>query len=178
MTIGSTSVDSSLWQLLESAQNSQTSQSNSLASLLSATSGDSSTGTTSASSSSDSSSVSNPGKLFSELEQLSKQNPAEFKKITAEIAQQLQNAAKNTTDSSEASALSQLAANFAAASKSGNFSDLFPKDAHAGVSGVYGASTQSAPPSGDSTLNSIFSQALSQIQSDLTGSNSSTKTSS
>jgi hypothetical protein len=179
MTISSTSADNSLWQLLQNSQNSQTNQANSLASLLSAIGVDSSTGTGPASSATnDSSSVSNPGKLFNELEQLSKQNPAEFKRITAQIAQQLQDAAKNTTDSSEANFLNQMASNFEAASKSGNFSDLFPKNSQAsGPGSQVSGHSYGAPLPSDDTLNSIFSQALSQIQKDLAGYSSSSNSS-
>lgn len=180
MTINPTSADTSVWQLLQTSQNSQTGQSDSLTSLFSAIGLDSSANTNSTSSvTNDSSGISNPAKLFSELEQLSKQNPEEFKKITAQITQQLQNAAKNTTDSSEANFLNQMASNFETASKSGNFSDLFPKSSQVSGSGShsYGTSVSSAPPPSDDTLNRIFSQALSQIQSDLAGYSSSSSSS-
>jgi hypothetical protein len=46
------------------------------------------------------------------LAQLSKSNPAEFKKNTACVSQQLAGAAKNSADPGQAQALSNLAANF------------------------------------------------------------------
>jgi hypothetical protein len=171
MTITSTSTDT-LLQLLQSSQESQTRQTNSLASLLPVASDASSSSTSSASSlTNDSSSVSNLGQLFSELEQLSKQNPAEFKTVTEQIAQQLQAAAKNPTDASESNALSQLAGKFEAASKSESISDLFPTGSQAtgsisqASSQSYGASTPAGTSSSDDTLNNIFARALSQIQS-------------
>jgi len=171
MNLSSISPDTSAWQLLQSAQNSPANQ-NSLAALLSATSADG-----------DSSSVSNPGQLFSQLEQLSKTNPTEFKKITSQIAAQLKTAASNTTDSSEANLLNQLATNFATASQSGKFSDLFPQRSEgsslsssgATASQPYGASsTQSAA---GEILSGIFSAALTQIRSDLNGGSATTSSS-
>ena len=141
-------------------------------------------------SSADASKLSTPGQLFKELESLSKSNPAEFKKITSKIAQQLQNAATSSTDPSQANFLSQMAANFSNASQTGNFSDLFAHSATASA-GTEGSAT--AVPAGPQTpyavangatvagatsttgaeaISTIFSQALAQIQTDLSGSTS------
>lgn len=122
---------------------------------------------------SDSTSVSDPGKLFAELKELSQSNPTEFKKITAEIAQQLQSAAKSSTDPTESSLLSEMASNFTTASESGKFSDLFPKQsAQSGTSQAYGNGT--ATPAKDDTVSQIFSNALAQIQSDLSSTGNTT----
>lgn len=133
----------------------------------------SSTPTPQALSSNDASSVSNPGMLFSQLQNLSQQNPAEFKKITAQVAQQLQGVSSN----SQSGVINQMASNFQNASQTGRFSDLFthspqtttqqgdttaasghPHHSHYAASGA---------ASDSSTVNSIFSQALSQIKVDL-----------
>jgi hypothetical protein len=158
MTISSTSStssDTSILQLLESLLNNGSN----------ATTGSSSAAT------GDSSSVSDPGKLFSELEKLSKSNPTEFKKITAEIADQLKTAASNTTDANQASFLNQLANSFETASQSGKFSDLFPHKAQSTSNSSTANQPYEPPPSND-VVNSIFSSALSQIQTDLNTSSS------
>jgi hypothetical protein len=141
--------------------------------------------------SNDSSSLSPIGQLFKELEALSKSDPTEFKKATAQIAEQLQSAANNSTDPGQANLLDQMAANFTKASQSGNFSDLFPSKSQDAVSELNSAAaTSQAPPpygrqssgsgagggidSGDDTLSAIFAQALSQIKSDLSSRSTST----
>jgi hypothetical protein len=141
--------------------------------------------------SSDSSSLSTVGQLFKELEALSKSDPTEFKKATAQIAEQLQSAAKNSSDPGQAHFLDQMAANFTKASQSGNFSDLFPSKSQDAASGSNSAAaTNQAPPpygrqssgsgvgggidSDNDTLSAIFSQALSQIKSDLSSSSTAT----
>jgi hypothetical protein len=170
MTISQTNASAAndLAQLLQTALALQTSS----------TSSSSSTQTSSTSSGADSTSVSGPGQLFSELEQLSKSNPSDFKTVTASISQELKSAASSATNSQQANFLNQMAANFATASQSGNFSDLFPPQ-----NGNSGAPPP-PPPSGqapnayaqnsNNPLEAIFSQALQQIQSDLNASTSST----
>ena len=122
----------------------------------------------------DASSVSDPGMLFSQLQGLSQQNPTEFKKITAQVAQQLQavSAGSSSAATSQSSLLSQMASNFQHASQTGSFSDLFthsPQTASTtAVSGnAHSQYTASNGASDSSTIHSVFSQALSQIQSDL-----------
>ena len=129
----------------------------------------------------DASTVSNPGLLFSQLQGLSQQNPTEFKKITAQVAQQLQAASAASAGSTSAaspqnSVLNQMASNFQHASQTGSFSDLFthsPQNTQPATTTL--ASGQSAQHYADSaaasdastTVHSIFSQALSQIKVDL-----------
>jgi hypothetical protein len=125
----------------------------------------------------DATSVSDPGMLFSQLQGLSQQNPAEFKKITAQLAQQLQAASASTAGSASAaspqsSLFSQMASNFQHASQTGSFSDLFTHTAQTASSSAASgnAHSQYAAANGasdSSTIHSIFSQALSQIKSDL-----------
>ncbi len=67
--------------------------------------------------------------FFNQLKQLSAQNPAEFKQVTAQIAQQLTAAAQSSTDPTQAAALNNLASNFTQASQTGQFSSLFAQPA-------------------------------------------------
>lgn len=179
MNVTSTSSYNNLWQLLQELQASQTDSTSSTSSLTNLLSENSTSSTNSASG--DSSSVSSPGQLFSELQKLSQSDPAEFKKITAQIATQLQAAAKNSTNSEQANFLNQMAANFQKASQSGNFSDLFPNQSQTSnsVGGTGGghhhhahghsdsdSDTTSLSSSSSNPISSIFSQALSQITAD------------
>lgn len=189
MNITSASATGGLWQLLQSAQTSTATVNNSAISGTSASSVSVSSG--------DKSSVSGPAQLFAALQTLSSSNPAEFKKIAAQIATQLQEAAKNSTDPSQSEALSQLASNFQTASQSGQFSDLFGQSqsaangsaatqgvAHGGHHHHYhggdgdgdGGSTSTSAQSQSSSnpLSAIFSNALTQIQTDLSSSASDT----
>lgn len=178
MNVNAASSATDLWKLLQSQH-------------VAATSGISSSTSTSGSSSvtsaaGDGSSLSSAARLFSTLHNLSQSNPAEFQKITAQIATQLQQAASTADDPSQKSALSQLAANFQSASKSGNFSDLFSQNgsdvastAHVGGHHHHyhagnDATTSAANTQGDSDpLSSIFSNALAQIADDVKTSTSS-----
>ena len=56
----------------------------------------------------DSTQISGPGQLMSQLQQLQSSNPAEFKQVTAQIAQTLQQDASTQTGSA-ATALQQIA---------------------------------------------------------------------
>lgn len=207
MHVSSTS-NTNLWQLVNTAQTQQTTASTTAAS----TNASNSSSSTS-SSTSDSSVLSGPAKLISELQTLSTSNPTEFKKITGELATQLQKAASSATQPGQKDFLNGLAANFQKASETGSFSDLIPQLNHSpaggetgtaptpvGTGGGTGGANGTAPlpvgtggangtgsttggtggvngtlhygPSpnnGDDTLASIFSQALSQVQSDLAG---------
>lgn len=120
-----------------------------LTSLISASStSQSSCGSAASATSSDGASLSGSGQLMAELKKLSESDPSEFKKITAEIATQLQSTASSTSDSGQASFLNSMASNFEKASQSGNFSDLFPQQGTSGSSSQTGSSqgTQQGPP--------------------------------
>jgi hypothetical protein len=60
--------------------------------------------------------------LFQQLDQLQTSNPAEFKKLATDAATQLNAAAQQSTDPTEASFLSNLAATFQKAADLGNLS--------------------------------------------------------
>ncbi len=126
----------------------------------------------------DAANVSDPGMLFTQLQNLSQQNPAEFKKITSQVAQQLQTASaasfgKASAGSAQANTLNQIASNFQHASQTGKFSDLFSHASQSANDSTASAAHQHYGDSGasqSSTIHNIFSQALSQIKTDLSSS--------
>lgn len=140
MHVSSTS-NTNLWQLVNTAQTQQTNASTSAAS----------TSASSSSSSSDSSVLSGPAKLISELQNLSTSNPTEFKKITGELATQLQKAASSATEPGQKDFLSELAANFQKASETGSFSDLIPQLNHSPAGGGTGTAPTPVGTGGGST---------------------------
>lgn len=101
-------------------------------------------------------SISERGRLFSGLETLSRSNPVQFRKNTANIAQQLVSTAQNATDPEFSNMLKSSAGSFEKASQSGVFSDLFSHEAPAGGHGFDLGSTSQ-----------IFSSALPQVSKDL-----------
>jgi hypothetical protein len=116
--------------------------------------------------------ISQPGQLFSQLSSLAQSDPAQFKAVTAQIAQQLTDAASSATGA-QADFLKKVAANFTAASQSGNSSDLMPKVGQGGK-GHHGhhhhaasaASTAPGTSSSDSVgqvLQGIISNALDSV---------------
>jgi hypothetical protein len=123
--------------------------------------------------------LSSMGQYFSELKQLSTQNPAEFKKITSEISQKLDTQAQNSTDPTQATQLKAIAGRFDQASKTGDFSSLLPPQSGTAAAGGkrhghhhHGsyeppASTDATTTSASSVLSSIFSQVGPEIQNAL-----------
>lgn len=120
--------------------------------------------------------VSQPGQLLSQLQNLAQTDPAQFKQVTANIAQQLQQAASSATGK-QAEVLNDLAARFQSASQSGKASDLTPQASqgtaqagghhhhhhHAQAAGDAGQSSGSSQSGNDSlwqTIQSIISNAL------------------
>lgn len=73
--------------------------------------------------------ISKPGQLMSQLSSLAQSDPAQFKTVTANIAQQLKDAASSQSGAS-ADILNKLADKFGNASQSGNASDLAPAGGH------------------------------------------------
>ncbi len=84
----------------------------------------------------ESATISTPGQLFSELQQLSQSDPTKFKAVAGQLATSFQNAAANATGP-EAKMLTNLANTFSAASQSGT---LQPPQAQAGAAQAGGAS--------------------------------------
>ncbi|QEL14314.1 hypothetical protein [Limnoglobus roseus] len=100
------------------------------------------TGTSATRSAGDAAQISGPGKLFSELQQLSVSDPDKFKAVTADIAAKLKEAAGTDASSTAAAAapgasslLTDLAAKFQQASDTGDVSVLQPKAGGPGGAG-------------------------------------------
>jgi hypothetical protein len=114
--------------------------------------------------------LSSPAQFFSELKQLSTQDPAQFKTLTAEVAQKLDAAAQNTSDPAQAAQLKAIAARFDQASQTGDFSSLLPPDSasaqthHGGRHHHGGHHASSGNSSANDTLSSIFASVGQQIQ--------------
>jgi hypothetical protein len=125
--------------------------------------------------------LSSLGQFFRELKQLSTQNPAEFKKITAKVAQKLDTQAQNTSDPTQAARLKAIASRFDEASKTGDFSSLLPPQSdgttppgakhHGGHYHHISYDSQAVPDSKrtdtGSVLSSVFSKVEPEIQSAL-----------
>lgn len=79
-----------------------------------------------------STSISTPGQFFSEMQQLSQQNPSEFKTVAAQVATSFQNAASQATGQ-EAQFLTNLANQFTQAAQTGTLQA--PQGAQSGQSG-------------------------------------------
>ncbi|MGH7972056.1 MAG: hypothetical protein ACREIC_25365 [Limisphaerales bacterium] len=139
-------------------------------------------------SSSDGLSISGPGQFFSQLQQLSAQNPADFKQVIAEMAQKLDTEAQQAGNSTDAQRLQSMAGRFEQASQTGDFSSLLPSNSDGSSSTAQAQGTQRAHSghhhghhaggvsdltSTDSTdplsdpLSSLFSQMGPQVQNAL-----------
>lgn len=115
-----------LWQLLAaSSQTTGTSQSS-----VQTVSSDSDTSV----------SLSDPGKIFSKLKQLSETDPEKFKTVMTDIADEIEKAAESSTDDNESGMLKSVAEKFKKAAESGDVSDAMPQ----------GPPPSGPPPSGAS----------------------------
>src|SRR3954447_8423141 len=116
----------------------------------------------------DSAILSDPAKLYSQLERLSNENPATFQKITAQIGKQLQVAANKLMDSSQVSFIAGLAEAFENASRSGEFTDLFPERevGHAAADTALTPAAQIRHETGFEVVARIFSDALDHLRRD------------
>ena len=127
---------------------------------------------TAATSAATSTSVSNGAKLLKQLQDLQKSDPAEFKKVTADIAAQL-TAAAQTAGGSEGGALTSLASKFTQASQTGTLTPLQSGHHHGGhhhaaASSDSSTSATSSPSSAVSSAIAAYQQASGQ-SSPLTG---------
>lgn len=132
--------------------------------------------------------ISQPGQLFSQLASLAQSDPAQFKSVTADIAQKLSDAASSQTGA-QAEFLKRMADNFTAASQSGNPSDILPKVGqggghHGGHHHHHAAAATSTAPDGSSTdplgelVQGIVSTALDSSSSSSSSSSLSSSSSS
>jgi hypothetical protein len=81
--------------------------------------------------------ISTPGQLFGELQQLSQQDPSKFKAVAAQLATTFQSAASQASGP-QAQFLTQLANQFTQASQTGTLQPPQSTQATAGVSGAAG----------------------------------------
>jgi hypothetical protein len=102
-------------------------------------------------------SISERAQLFSGLETLSRDSPAQFQKNTAAIAQYLRSAAANEEDPGQSGVLTSTASSFEQASQTGDFSDLFRHEGH-------GFGSDEPEPY---AVSQIFSHVLTQVSSDV-----------
>ena len=82
--------------------------------------------------------LSEPGKLFSQLQELSESDPEKFKTVMTDIATQIQEAAESSSDENESGMLMKVAEDFQSAAESGDLSEALPK----------GPPPQGPPPQG------------------------------
>ena len=148
--------------------------------ILNGTSTSSTSGTSSATSSltmgalatsgSDDSNFSQGAALMSKLSDLQSSDPDKFKEVAQQISDKLSEAAGSSSDSEQASMLSDMADKFATAASTGDMSSLAPPEAAAGA----GSQSQAAlkySQTGSSTgtnpmeaAGSIISEALSSVE--------------
>lgn len=128
----------------------------------------------SSSTSSDGAAISGPGQFFSQLQQMSTQNPAQFKQVMAEMAQKADSEAQTLGNSPQAQQLQTMAGRFEQAAQTGDFSSLLPQNASASNSTAQAPGTQAAHSGhhhhGGSAnlLSSLFSQMGTQLQNTAT----------
>ncbi len=94
-----------------------------------------------------SASISTPGQFFSEMQQLSQQNPTAFKSVAAEVATSFQNAASQASGP-QAQLLNKLANQFSQASETGS---LQPPQGGQSPQAVQGSQGVSASQPGGNT---------------------------
>ena len=128
------------------------------------------TSSSSSSTSSDGAAISGPGQFFSQLQQMSAQNPAQFKQVMAEMAQKADSTAQTIGNSTQAQQLEAMAGRFEQAAQTGNFSSLLPQNASASNSTAQAPGTQAAHSGhhhhggSSNLLSSLFSQMGTQLQ--------------
>lgn len=111
----------------------------------------------------DSATVSGPGQIFSQLQQLQSQDPTEFKQVVSTIASQLQTAASQTTGN-QSQFLSTLASNFNTAATTGNLASLEPHHRGHEGHGTYNQAGQVTPTSSSTTGSSTSTGGLNVQQ--------------
>ena len=120
--------------------------------------------------SSDSTAISGPGQFFSQLQQMSTQNPAEFKQVMAQMAQKADSEAQTLGTSPQAQQLETMAGRVEQAAQTGDFASLLPQNASATNGAAQAPGTQAAHSGhhhhggGSNLLSSLFSQMGTQLQ--------------
>ena len=85
----------------------------------------------------DASAISSPGQLYSNLQKLQAQDPTTFKTVVAQIASQLQTAAREQGDTAQGLFLSNLAQKFQNVANGGDLSQLTPTSPSNNIYAVY-----------------------------------------
>ena len=121
--------------------------------------------------------ISEPGQLFSELQQLQAQDPAKLKQIASQIANQLQAAAQQPGSSGQASFLNKLAGEFQNVANGGDASQLKPHHHHAhhghhtyNSNGQAVQSSSSSSPTSGTSIQDIFATITNEVAQALSGS--------
>ena len=117
--------------------------------------------------------VSKPGEFMAKLSQLLQQDPAKFKQVTQQISDQLKTAAASASGP-QAAFLTKLSDNFAQAASSGSLAALQPPGAgneHATGGGHHhhGGGHHGGGAAGASSIESVLSNALAEVNQALTG---------
>ena len=130
----------------------------------------------------DSAKISEGGKMMSKLKELQSSDPEKFKEVAQTISDKLSEQAKSASDSGAANMLSDMAAGFAEAAKTGSMDSLKPKEHPQGAMNGNGFSknaskfNQGSMAATFSTVNSVISSALSGTTSNSSDSTASTTT--
>jgi hypothetical protein len=124
---------------------------------------------------SDSVEISQPGQMLSQLQQLKSKDPAQFKQVLSDTANQLRALAQQAGPSAGGSALAELADRFQTAANTGDLSVLQPKGHHhhhpaswSGTAGQTSAPDQTAVMAGltsPGAASSTGSNVKSQLSS-------------
>jgi hypothetical protein len=130
-----------------------------------------------------STSISGPGQLLSNLQQLQAQDPTKFQQVVSQIATQLQSAAQQT-QGPQSNSLSNLATKFQNIASGGSLSQLQPQQHHHQhhAQQAYSQNSQSQPqgiaalaqPSGSqssssSTIQQLFANISTEVSQALAG---------
>jgi hypothetical protein len=122
--------------------------------------------------------ISRPGQAFGRLQQLSQQDPAEFKAVTQQISDQLHQLAQNETGAA-ADRANQLADRFAQASQTGDMSSFAPSQEGAqGAQGHHHHHGHGGGGGGGGAIADVISNALAQVNQTLSASASGSSASS
>jgi hypothetical protein len=118
----------------------------------------------------DSVSISGIGQLLGALQQLQTQSPNQFTQVVSQISNQLQTAAQQQGQTSQASALSDLANQFQNVASTGDLSQLhLHRHTQNNPSSTYGSTGQSpaSNSSGNSNLQQLFANIANEVNAAL-----------
>ena len=172
--IGALSSGDSLTSASSALFAQQTQSINALTDLSNTTGGQGSGGTTQSSAT-----ISGPGQLLSDLQQLQTQDPTQFTQLVSQIASQLQTAAQQT-QGQQSDFLSNLASKFQSVANGGSLSQLQPQQSgghhHHHVQQAYSQNSQdqsqgvsglAQPSDSQSSSNSVLQQLFTSISNEV-----------